>query len=183
VVVGAHLDSMHGAQGATDNAAGCSAVIEALRSIVAAGAAPARTIRVALWGGEEQGRRGSKAYVQAHRADRTVVYFNIDRGAGRASGMTLEGNEAARVLVEQWTFSMPGVRQVVTGTTGGSDHVSFREAGIPSLTFIQEPRSYGTTHHSTGDVAAAIREDELRQAAASVAVAAYLAATGQRLPQ
>jgi carboxypeptidase Q len=78
---------------------------------------------------------------------------------------------------------MPGVRQVLTGPTAGSDHVSFREAGIPSMTFMQEPRSYGTTHHSTGDVAAAIHEDDLRQAAASVAIAAYLAATGNPLPR
>ena len=183
VLIGAHLDSIHVAQGATDNAAGCSAIIEAVRAIVAAGAQPTRTIRVALWGGEEQGRRGSKAYVQAHDGDRTVAYFNIDRGAGRIVGLTLEGNEAARGLVERWTFAMPGVNQVLSRTTAGSDQVSFRDAGIPSLTFLQDMDSYGTTHHSTGDVVGAIHEKALRQAAATVAVAAYLAATGERLPR
>ncbi len=195
VVLGAHLDSIHAAQGATDNAAGCGVIIEAARLIVAAGLRPGRTIRIALWGGEEQGRRGSKAYVRDHlldlttdtrkpELDRTVVYFNVDRGSGRIHGILLEGNEAARPDVERWRLALgtPDLLTIDSRDTRGSDHLSFREVGVPVLTFMHDPLSYATTHHSTGDVVGEVREDHLRQAASLVARIAVLAAAGERLP-
>jgi carboxypeptidase Q len=196
VVLGAHLDSIHVAQGATDNAAGCGTIIEAARLITAAGVRPGRTIRIALWGGEEQGRRGSKAYVRDHlldletdtrkpEFDRTVVYFNVDRGSGRIRGVFLEGNESAYAHVGRWRLELgtPNLFAIDPTATRGSDHLSFREVGVPVLTFMQEPLSYAMTHHSTGDVVAEVREDHLRQAASAVASVVYLAASDERLPQ
>jgi carboxypeptidase Q len=177
VMIGAHLDSIHAAAGATDNAAGCSVVIEAIRAIAAAGTRPKRTIRLALWGGEEQGRRGSKAYVQAHQRDPLWAYFNVDRGAGPIDGLIIEGTGLA-LDAERWgqRLYVDGVRSITPMATGGSDHISFRDAGVPTVTFTQELRSMTTTHHSTADTIAEVREADLRQASVVVAIAAYLAA-------
>ena len=177
VLLGAHLDSVHAAQGATDNAAGCSILIEAMRAIATANAVTRRTIRIALWGGEEQGRRGSKAYLQAHGRELPAAYFNMDRGGGRITGMIIEGGDLAGEA-RRWAQRLftDGVRTIESVATAGSDHVTFRDAGVPTFTFWQDMRSYASTHHSTGDTLAAVRDPDLRQAAVVVAIAAYLAA-------
>jgi hypothetical protein len=194
VLLGAHLDSVHPAQGAADNASGCAVVLDAVRAILAAGARPRRTIRVAFWGGEEQGRLGSRVYAQQHVFDQvtktrrpgwthTVVYINLD-GASRIKGVILQGNGAARAHVERWLTAVRdlGVDAIFPGVTSGSDHVTFREIGVPTLTFLANRLNDGRIHHSTADTIDEVQDDDLRQAAAVAASLTYLAATADRLP-
>jgi len=179
VVIGAHLDSMHPATGATDNAFGCAAMIEAVRVIAATGHQPRRTIRLGLWGGEEENRRGSKAYVGAHSRDRGAVYFNLDRGAGPIVGLIAEGDHQLVAPTRNWLARVQsyGVRSFDVMATAGSDHISFRDAGVPTFSFVQdEMRAYQTTHHSSADTIDAVREGNLRQASLVVATLIWLAA-------
>ena len=122
VMIGAHFDSLQAATGATDNAAGSAAMMEAMRILHAVGARPRRTIRLALWGGEEQGLLGSKAYVRDHFGDPATmvlnpehenlsVYFNSDNGAGRVRGIWLQGNTEARAVFEDWMRAACGHRR------------------------------------------------------------------------
>ncbi|MEO8077783.1 MAG: M20/M25/M40 family metallo-hydrolase, partial [Acidobacteriota bacterium] len=144
VILGAHFDSVAAATGATDNAAGSGAMMEALRILMTAGARPRRTIRVALWGGEEEGLLGSRAYVKEHFADpatmvlkpehgKMAAYFNADNGTGRVRGIWLQGNTAAGAIFEQW---MKPLADLGVGTLGpravaSTDHASFDAVGLP----------------------------------------------------
>jgi carboxypeptidase Q len=183
VMVGAHLDSWHGATGATDNAAGCASAIEAVRLIMSSGLKPRRTIRIALWGGEEQGLLGSRAYVKEHFADRETMklteqhaklsgYFNLDNGTGKIRGVYAQGNDMMKPVFDAWLKPLNdlGATTVTNRNTGGTDHQSFDGVGLPGFQFIQDPIEYSTrTHHSNMDVYDHVQKGDLMQASAVIA--------------
>ncbi len=187
VMLGGHLDSWQGATGATDNAAGCAVMMEALRIIKTSGLAPRRTIRIALWSGEEQGLLGSRGYVKNHFADPAVMkllpehgkvsaYYNLDNGTGKIRGIYLQGNEAARAIFTQWLqpFNDLGATTVTISNTGGTDHLSFDAVGLPGFQFIQDEIEYNTrTHHTNMDSYDHLQEADLKQAATVVAAIVY----------
>ena len=192
VMLGGHLDSWHAATGATDNAIGCAIMMEAARILRAVGAKPRRTIRVALWSGEEQGLLGSQAYVKKYFGSfekpqpghtKFNGYFNIDSGTGRVRGATVFGPpEAAGILRQALApFADLGVEGAITTRNrglGGSDHTSFNNAGLPGIGMGQDPIEYGThTWHTNLDTYERIVEDDVKAAAIVVAAAAYHLAT------
>jgi Zn-dependent M28 family amino/carboxypeptidase len=191
VMLGGHLDSWHGATGATDNAAGCAVMMEAVRIIKASGIQPRRTIRIALWSGEEQGLLGSRNYVKANFADpskmelkpaheKISAYYNLDNGTGRIRGIYLQGNKEATKLFAEWLapFGDMGARTVTLNNTGGTDHLAFDAVGIPGFQFIQDELEYNTrTHHTNMDTYDHLAADDLKQA--SVIVAAFVLNTAQ----
>jgi carboxypeptidase Q len=198
VMIGAHLDSWQGGTGATDNAAGSSVMLEVMRILKVLNLKLDRTVRIGLWGGEEQGLLGSRAYVAAHFADRATmkvspehakldVYFNVDAGSGRIRGMNLAGNDALRPIITEWfkPFADLGAGTIsnrTTGGAGGTDHQSFDAVGIPAFSFMQDPLEYGTrTHHSNMDVYDRIQAGDLAQIAAVVASFAYNAANREEM--
>ncbi|MGE5244982.1 MAG: M20/M25/M40 family metallo-hydrolase [Betaproteobacteria bacterium] len=195
VMFGAHLDSWHTGVGATDNADGATTVIEAMRILKAAGVRPRRTIRVALWGGEEQGLLGSRAWVAQHlagdanRAARQQfdVYFNIDNGYGPIYGFYCENNAAVKPLFDTWLapFTDIGARKNVIEGIGATDHVTFDRAGVPAFNPIQSYRNYDVrTHHTNMDTVDRVNEDDLRQAAVVMASFVYHAAMADaRIPR
>ena len=147
VMVGAHLDSVAPGLGATDNAAGCAVMMEVIRILTALQLPLDRTIRIALWGGEEQGRLGSKAHVEKHFADRATMelkpehaklsaYYNLDNGTGRIRGVYLQKNEMVRPLFADWLapFSDMGAGTLSIRNTRGTDHLSFDAVGLPGWT-------------------------------------------------
>ena len=151
VMLGGHLDSWHGATGATDNAAGCAVMMEVARILKAAGLQPKRTIRIALWSGEEQGLLGSRGYVKNHFADpadmvlkpeheKLSAYYNLDNGSGKVRGIYLQGNAAAGPIFSKWLepFNDLGAKTVTINNTGGTDHLAFDAVGIPGFQFIQD---------------------------------------------
>jgi carboxypeptidase Q len=190
VMLGGHLDSWHGATGATDNAAGCAVVLEAVRILKALDLPMDRTVRLALWGGEEQGLYGSGGYVRKHFADPLTMkleeehaklsgYFNFDNGSGKIRGVYLQGNDMMRPIFEAWLapFKDLGVTTISIRNTGGTDHLSFDAVGLPGFQFIQDPLEYSTrTHHSDLDDVAHVVEADLMQASAIVASLIYHAA-------
>lgn len=194
VMLGAHLDSWHGATGATDNGAGCTVMMEAVRILKAIGIKPKRTIRIALWGGEEQGWLGSYKYIKDHFGDSKTMqltkehekisaYYNIDNGTGRIRGIYLEGNEAVRPIFKQWFSLFDDIIDHTTisirGDTGGTDHMGFNAIGIPGFQFIQDPIEYHTrTHHTNMDNYERLVIDDLKQMA--VIVASFVYNTAQR---
>lgn len=198
VMVGAHLDSWHSATGATDNAAGSAVMMEAMRILKAVGVKPRRTIRIALWGSEEQGLFGSRNYVKNHFGDaqtmkllpdhaRLSAYYNVDNGTGKIRGIYLQGNEALRSVFEAWLapFKEMGATTVTIRNTGGTDHQSFDAVGLPGFQFIQDPVDYNTrTHHTNMDTYERLQEDDLKQAAVIVASFVYhTAMRDQKLPR
>jgi len=199
VMLGGHLDSWHAATGATDNAVGCAIMLEAARILHTLNLRPRRTIRVALWGGEEQGLLGSKAYVKEHFGTfeqpkpeyfKFNGYFNIDSGTGRVRGATVFGPpETATVLRQALApFADMGVMGAIATTsrrTGGTDSTSFNEAGLPGIGLGQDPIEYGThTWHTNLDTYERIVESDVRSAAIVVAAAVYhLAMRDEMLPR
>ncbi|MEQ9400554.1 MAG: M20/M25/M40 family metallo-hydrolase [Longimicrobiales bacterium] len=189
VMLGAHLDSWHMGGGATDNAAGSVIMMEAMRILKTLGVQPRRTIRIALWSGEEQGLLGSRAWVAAHPElhDRISAYVNIDNGTGRVRGIWNQSNERATPVFEQilWPFRDLGVVAVRSGNTGGTDHLAFDAAGIPGFNFIQDPIEYGiNTHHTELDTFDHLVLEDLRQAAIVVAATVYhLAMRDEMMPR
>ena len=187
VMVGAHLDSWHSGTGATDNAAGSAVMIEVMRILKAANLKLDRTVRIALWSGEEQGLLGSKAYVKEHFGDPATMkltdehaklsgYFNIDNGSGKIRGVYLQDNDAMRPIFEQWLapFRDQGVNAISIRNTGGTDHLSFDAVGLPGFQFIQDPLDYDTvTHHTNIDTVDHIQAADLMQVAAVVATLVY----------
>ncbi|HVZ21295.1 MAG TPA: M20/M25/M40 family metallo-hydrolase [Vicinamibacterales bacterium] len=188
VLLGAHLDSWHGGTGATDNAAGVAAMMDALRIIKTLGLQPRRTIRVGLWGDEETDLHGSAAYVRTHLGTRDApmpeaaalsVYFNLDNGTGPIRGVWTEGHAAVQPIFEAWSAPLAdlGVTMISPRSVPSTDHISFRRAGIPSFQFVQERYEYNSrTHHSTMDVYDRIQPDDVKQAATVAAVFAWQAA-------
>ena len=198
VMLGGHLDSWHSATGATDNAAGCSVMMEAIRILKTLGIKPRRTIRIALWSGEEEGLLGSRGYVKKTFADPATMqllpahekfagYFNIDNGTGKIRGIYLQGNEACRPIFTQWLqpFHDLGATTVTISNTGGTDHQSFDAVGLPAFQFIQDEIEYSTrTHHTNMDSYEHLREDDLKQIATIVAAFVYNAAQrDEKLPR
>jgi hypothetical protein len=190
IMVGAHLDSWHSATGATDNAAGSAVMIEVMRILKALNLKLDRTVRIALWSGEEQGLLGSKAYVKDHFGDPATMkladahaklsgYFNLDNGSGKIRGVYLQGNDAMRPIFGEWLapFRDEGVTTISIRNTGGTDHLSFDEVGLPGFQFIQDPLAYDTiTHHSNMDTLDHVQAADLMQAAAVIATVVYEAA-------
>src|SRR5690606_6879382 len=166
VMIGAHFDSWHSGTGTTDNGASSAVMMEVMRILKATGLKPRRTIRLALWTGEEQGLLGSRAYVKKHFGDpqtmqltpaheRFSVYFNMDNGGGAFRGVYLQGNEAAAPIFESWMrpFANMGMTHLAIRNTGGTDHLAFDAVGLPGFQFIQDPIEYGArTHHTNLDV-------------------------------
>ena len=189
VIIGAHLDSWHGGTGATDNAAGSVVMMEAMRILKTLGVQPRRTIRIALWSGEEQGLLGSRHWVQNHPDlhGQISAYLNVDNGTGRIRGIWNQGNEQATAVFEQILFPFRdlGVVAVRRGNTSGTDHLSFDRAGIPGFNFIQDPIEYSLrTHHSSVDTYDQLIIDDLKQAAVVVAATAYhLAMRDEMMPR
>jgi Zn-dependent M28 family amino/carboxypeptidase len=191
IMVGGHLDSWHGGTGATDNAAGCAVMIEALRILKALNLQMDRSIRIGLWDGEEHGFLGSRGYVKQYLADRESMavkadharfsgYFNVDNGGGKIRGVYLQGNDMMRPIFEAWLepFRDLGATTVSIRNTGGTDHLVFDEVGLPGFQFIQDPLDYSTrTHHSNMDTYERIQPGDLMQASAIVASFVYHAAT------
>jgi hypothetical protein len=198
VMLGGHLDSWQAATGATDNAAGCAVMMEAVRIFKALNIQPRRTIRIALWGGEEQGLLGSKAYVKKHFADPATMelkpghekfssYFNIDNGTGKVRGIYLQGNEKVKDIFTQWLepFHDMGAATVTLSNTGGTDHGSFDAVGLPGFQFIQDPIEYDTrTHHTNMDSYDHLIAEDLQQISIIVASFVYNAAMrDEKLPR
>ncbi|HLM02108.1 MAG TPA: M20/M25/M40 family metallo-hydrolase [Pyrinomonadaceae bacterium] len=198
VLLGGHFDSWHSGTGATDNAAGCVVMMEALRILKAIGAKPRRTIRVALWSGEEQDYGGSLGYAQKHFGDPSTMrlkpaheklsaYYNLDNGTGRIRGIFLQGNEAVRPIFEEYLkpFHYLGAKTVSVLNTGGTDHMPFDALGLPGFQFIQDPIDYNTrTHHTNLDVLEAVLEEDLKINAVIIAAFAYQTAMrNEKLPR
>lgn len=198
VMLGGHLDSWQSATGATDNAAGCAVMMEAIRIIKETGLKPRRTIRIALWSGEEQGLLGSRNYVKNHFADpanmqlmddhaKLSAYFNLDNGTGKIRGIYLQGNEKLKPVFTQWLepFHDLGAKTVTISNTGGTDHLAFDAVGIPGFQFIQDEIEYNTrTHHTNMDSYDHLIAADLTQAATIVAAFVYNAANrDEKLPR
>jgi hypothetical protein len=191
VMIGAHLDSWHTSVGATDNADGSTTVIEAMRILKAVDARPRRTIRVALWSGEEQGLLGARAWVAQHLAgdankqarDKFDVYFNIDNGFGPIYGWYLQNNEEVRGIFDGWLepFKSLGARRNNIEPVGSTDHLAFIDAGVPGFNPIQDYANYDVrTHHTNVDTPERLDEKDLQQAAIVMATFAYNAANLDR---
>ncbi len=198
VMLGAHFDSWHAGTGATDNAAGAAVMMEAMRILKASGVRLRRTVRLALWSGEEEGLLGSAAYVKDHFADRQTMelkpehaklsaYFNVDNGTGAIRGVYLQGNESVGPLFQSWMEPLRnlGVTTLAIRGTGGTDHTSFDAVGLPGFQFIQDPIEYDSrTHHSNQDVYERVQSEDMMRNAAIVAWFAYNTATlDERLPR
>ena len=198
VMLGAHFDTTHAGTGATDNAAGVAAMMEAMRILQAVGARPRRTIRLALWGAEEQGLLGSREYVRRHFGDTATMtltpaheklsgYFNLDNGAGRLRGLWLQENYAVAPIFQEWLTSLGdlGVTTLGPRRVSGTDHVSFDAIGLPAFQFMQDRLEYNSrTHHSNMDVVDRVQRDDVVQMAAVAATFAYnTAMRDERLPR
>ena len=179
VMLGAHFDSWHSGTGATDNGAGSAIMMEAFRILKASGVKLRRTVRIALWSGEEEGLLGSRAYVKSTFADRETMalkpaqgkitgYFNVDNGTGAIRGVYLQGNEAVESIFKAWMepFKSLGMTTLTLQNTGGTDHLSFDAVGIPGFQFVQDELEYDTPHapleHGRLRSAADVGHDEER---------------------
>jgi carboxypeptidase Q len=199
IMLGGHLDSWHASTGATDNAIGCAIMMEAARILKTLGVRPRRTIRVALWSGEEEGLLGSQAYVKEHFGsfenpkpgyEKFGGYFNIDSGTGRVRGAGVFGpKDAAEIMREILKpFKDDGVVGAVASRSrslGGSDNTSFNQAGLPGIGMGQDPIEYGThTWHTNFDTYERILEDDVKKDAVEVAWSVYqLAMRDDLLPR
>ncbi len=172
VMLGGHLDSWQGGTGATDNGTGSSVAIEAVRILTSLHKPMARTVRIALWGGEEEGLLGSKFYVQQHFAPRDTMkqtpeyakldaYYNDDGGSGKFRGIAADGNDEIAEIFKQWAvpihdlgfWAVSGATAAPTLAPGGTDSTSFSWIGLDGFGFRQDPLEYGTrTHHSNMDL-------------------------------
>jgi hypothetical protein len=178
VIVGGHLDSWDLGTGTNDNATGSSVALEVLRAIKASGMKPKRTLRVILWSGEEQGLLGSRAYVEAHKAelDRIQAVLVDDMGTGAIRGFSLQGREDTRGLMAMAIAPLQelGVKDLPLRGMGGTDHASFDRAGVPAFAAIQDPADYMTiTHHTQADMFDHVVPDQLIQGAQAMTVTAW----------
>ena len=187
VMLGAHLDSWHSAVGATDNADGSAVLLEAARILQAVGARPRRTIRFALWGGEEQGLIGSARWVEANLAgdanaaarEKFSMYLNIDPGKGPIYGFFMQGHAAAKPIFDAWLepFRDIGARHNIPDNIGNTDHLSFTRAGVPGFNPIQDYVGYDVReHHTNMDTFERVVIDDLKQNAVILASFLYHAA-------
>ncbi|RYX81937.1 M20/M25/M40 family metallo-hydrolase [bacterium] len=204
VMLGGHMDSWQGSTGATDNAAGVSVAMEAARILLATGLKPRRTIRVALWTGEEEGLLGSAAYVNEHfgridtkgttktfvpgpEYEKLAAYYNLDNGGGKARGIFAQGNTAAAPYFKSWLSPLAdlGAGTTTLSNTGSTDHISFDRIGLPGFQFIQDRLEYFTfTHHSNQDNYDRLQEDDLKQLSVVMATMVYQTAMmDERFPR
>ena len=198
VMLGAHYDAWHTATGATDNAAGSAVMMEAVRILKALNLPMKRTVRIALWTGEEQGLHGSRQYVAQHFAnrqtgartpayDRFSAYFNVDNGTGKIRGIYAENNREAAQVFASWMAPMKalGTSTVTLQPTGGTDHMAFDAVGLPGFQFIQDEVEYSSrTHHSNMDTYERLQAADMKHNAAVVASFVYLAAQrAERMPR
>ena len=191
VMLGGHYDSWHDATGATDNGIGSSMMLEAVRLLAATHVQPRRTIRIALWSGEEEGLLGSLAYVRQHFGSfenqkpeyaKLDAYFNIDSGTGKPRGAMVFGPAGAADMVRDamkpfadWGFE--GAVATDSRRTGGTDSTSFNNAGLPGIGLAQDPFDYGSfTHHTNLDTYERIYEEDVREGAVEIASAVYAVA-------
>ncbi len=196
VLIGAHLDSWHGGTGAGDNAAACVVMMEAMRILKAISIPPRRTIRIALWDGEEHGFLGSRGYVQKYLFDpvtktrkpeysRFSVYYNMDNASGKFRGIYLHGNTEAQMLFETWftPFADKGCSIVSLKSYGNTDHVVFDEVNLPGFIFIQEKDENSGAHHTIVDTYERLNMNALRNNAIIMAYIAYKTAmSDQKIP-
>jgi hypothetical protein len=187
VMLGAHFDSWHTGTGATDNAAGAAIMMEAMRLLKVSGVKLRRTVRIGLWGGEEQGLIGSKEYVKAHYGDPATMqlkpehaklagYFNVDNGTGAIRGVYLQGNEAVAPIFQAWMepFKNLGMNTLTIRNTGGTDHLSYDAVGLPGFQFVQDDVEYSSrTHHSNMDVYERVQPNDMMRNAVIVAAFVY----------
>ncbi len=196
VLIGGHFDSWHGATGATDNAAGSAAMMEVLRIIKSAGLKPRRTIRIALWGAEEQGLIGSRLYAEKYlgtvkepKPEHALhsAYFNIDNGTGKIRGIWMQSNDAVRPIFGEWIKPLKDLGVEILGprSVASTDHSSIDNAGVPGFQFIQERYEYNSrTHHSNMDFYDRVQVEDMKQMATVVAVFAWHAANrNEKLPR
>jgi Zn-dependent M28 family amino/carboxypeptidase len=198
VMLGAHFDSWHTGTGSVDNASGSSVMLEAMRILMQSGVRLRRTVRLGLWTGEEQGLIGSRMYVRNHFADpadmklkpghaRLAGYFNMDNGTGQYRGVYLQGNEAVAPIFRAWMapFENLGMTHLTIRNTGGTDHLSFNNVGLPGFQFIQDPVQYSSrTHHSNLDVYdQLIPSDLMKNAVITAAFVYHTANREQMLPR
>ena len=196
VLIGGHLDSWHGGTGGADNASGCIVMMEAMRIIKALGVSPKRTIRIALWGGEEQGLYGSRGYADQYLYDsekrktlpgyeKFALYLNMDNGSGRFRGIYLEENDLAVPFFEAWKKPIEslGFKTLTLRKTSGTDHMSFDRLGLPAYQFIQDELEYDRTYHTIMDTYERLSLEDLSVDATIVAWLALNAAMDtQRIP-
>jgi hypothetical protein len=193
VLIGGHLDSWHGGTGAADNASGCIVMMEAIRILKELNISPRRTIRIALWGGEEQGLYGSRGYAGKYlRDDKSLelkpgfdqfcVYFNMDNGTGKYRGIYLQENEAIRPVFEAWLapFATMGCNTITIRNTGGTDHQSFDPMGLPAFQFIQDEIEYDRGYHTNMDTYERLIMEDLKHNALVTAALVYHAAMRDR---
>jgi carboxypeptidase Q len=195
VMIGAHFDTWHASPNSSDNTSGCAVALEAARILKAVRVRPRRTIRVALWAGEEQGIHGSREYVHKHfgnpkdpdigikpEYEKFSVYFNQDYGAGAFRGIFLQGNEYVRHIFKAWMEPLKdlGFKTTSIQSVGSTDHISFNDVGLPGFQFIQD-RIPGTAGHTNLDFFDTLQEDDLMKNAVIMAVFAYHAATSEKL--
>jgi carboxypeptidase Q len=198
VMLGAHFDSWHTGTGATDNAAGSAVMMEAMRLLKTSGVKLRRTVRIGLWGGEEQGLLGSKAYIKEHYGDPATMqlkpehakfagYFNLDNGTGAIRGVYLQGNEAVAPIFQAWMepFKNLGMTTLAIRNTGGTDHLSYDAVGLPGFQFIQDDVEYDSrTHHSNMDTYERVQANDMMRNAVIVASFVYNAANrDEKLPR
>jgi Zn-dependent M28 family amino/carboxypeptidase len=205
VMLGAHFDSWHASTGATDNAAGSAAMLEAMRILKQSGVRLRRTVRIGLWNGEEQGLIGSRLYVTQHFGGvsagrgggpatpptgehaKFAGYFNIDNGTGAIRGVYLQQNQAVAPIFRAWMepFRSIGMTHLNVNNTGGTDHGSFDNAGLPGWQFIQDPVEYNSmTHHTNQDSYERLQPEDMRRNATIAAAFAFLAANREeKLPR
>lgn len=187
VLLGGHFDSWHGGTGAADNASGCIVMMEAMRILKELGFKPKRTIRLALWGGEEQGLYGSRGYLEQYLFkdqkklpgfDKFALYLNMDNGSGRFRGIYLERNDAAFPFFEAWMKSIEslGFNYLSPRNTGGTDHQTFVRYGLPAYQFIQDELEYDRTYHTIMDTYERLSLSDLKVDATIVAWLAACAA-------
>lgn len=197
VMIGAHFDTWHASPNASDNTSGVAVVLEAMRLLRVTGAAPRRTIRAALWAGEEQGLHGSREYVLKTFGDpglpagvtpayeRFSAYFNQDYGPGQYRGIYLQENAAAREMMTAWTrpFHDLGMTTVSPRGVGSTDHISFDRVGLPGFQFLQD-RTGGTGGHTNLDFIETIPAEDMKRNAVIMAAFAYHAAMADaRVPR
>ncbi len=197
VIIGGHLDSWHAGTGGNDNAAGVAVMMEVMRILKDLEVLPRRTIRIALWGAEEQGLHGSRSYVREHYFDYSdggkkpghenfSAYYNVDNGSGKIRGIYLQDNDALRPIFEAWFEPLKdlGVNTVTLRRTGSTDHVAFDAAGLPGFQFIQDRLDYARSYHTNMDTFERMQLGDMMQAATVVAVLVYhTAMRDERLPR
>ncbi|MBT8488097.1 MAG: M20/M25/M40 family metallo-hydrolase [Gemmatimonadetes bacterium] len=192
VMLGAHFDTWHASPNASDNTSGVAVMLEAMRILRALDVQPRRTIRIALWSGEEQGLWGSRAYVTEHFGspdtgitdayDKLSAYFNQDYGPGEYLGIWLQGNEHVRAPFASWMEPLAdmGMRTISIQGVGSTDHVAFDEVGLPGYQFLQA-RVGGTGGHTNLDALETLPIDELKKNATIMAIFVYHAAMADEL--